>query len=169
MNIIEKLEKDFDKLAMYSNIEKRGENTWGYYKKDMQWVLLDNNLNIIKKVVNEDGKKSIYFDMYGYQPSTFKEHLDKDGKADPYAQQEYCESVGCPDCYYCVWVSHMHLPPNPNKPKVVKKEIVEQPKELTKWDKLVQDNIKSRKPEPIDPDVHPLFDKIMEVFRGEKI
>ena len=156
---------------MITNIETKPDGVkWGYFKKDMQWVVLDSNNNIVKEITNNDGTKSVYFDGYGYQPSTFKEHLDKDGNADPYAQLEYCEAVGCPDCYYCVWVSYMHLPPNPNKPKDIKKEVKNhKPMELSKWDKLVQDNIKSRKPEPKDPDVHPLFDQIMEVFRGKKI
>ena len=78
------------------------------------------------------------------EPSTIKEHLDENGKADPVAQLEYCDSVGCPDCYYCVWASHMNLPPRKSKP--VKKEVKHyKPVELSKWDKLVQDNIKSRK------------------------
>ena len=153
---------------MITNIETKPDGVkWGYFKKDMQWVVLDSNNNIVKEITNNDGTKSVYFDGYGYQPSTFKEHLDKDGNADPYAQLEYCEAVGCPDCYYCVWVSHMHLPPNPNKPKVVKKEIVEQPKELTKFDKLVADNL--NKPKPKDPNKHPLYDYIMEVFNGKEI
>ena len=111
--------------------------------------------------------KLVYFDGYGYQPHTFKECLDENGKADAYAQLEYCESVNCPDCYCCVWASYMHLPPNPNKPKVVKKEIVEQPKELTKFDKLVADNL--NKPKPKDPNKHPLYDYIVEVFNGKEI
>ena len=110
--------------------------------------------------------KLVYFDGYGYQPHTFKEHLDKDGKADPYAQLEYCESVNCPDCYCCVWASYMHLPPNPNKPKVIKKEVkYHKPVELSKWDKLAKP-ISSK---PKDPDAHPLFDKFMEVFDGKEI
>ena len=153
---------------MITNIEVKPDGVkWGYFKKDMQWVVLDSNNNIVKEIVNNDGTKSIYFDMYGYQPSTFKEHLDKHGNADPHAQWEYCKSVNCPDCYYCVWVSHMHLPPNPNKPKVVKKKIVEQPKELTKFDKLIADNL--NKPKPKDPNRHPLFDYIMEVFNGKEV
>ena len=153
---------------MITNIEVKPDGVkWGYFKKDMQWVVLDSNNNIVKEIVNNDGTKSIYFDMYGYQPSTFKEHLDKDGKADPHAQWKYCKSVNCPDCYYCVWVSHMHLPPNPNKPKVVKKQIVKQTKELTKWDKLIQDNLNKHKPK--DPNRHPLYDYIMEVFNGKEI
>ena len=153
---------------MITNIEVKPDGVkWGYFKKDMQWVVLDSNNNIVKEIVNNDGTKSIYFDMYGYQPSTFKEHLDKHGNADPHAQWEYCKSVNCPDCYYCVWVSHMHLPPNPNKPKVVKKKIVEQPKEWTKFDKLIADNL--NKPKPKDPNRHPLFDYIMEVFNGKEV
>ena len=86
----------------------------------------------------------------------------------PAEQLEYCKSINCPDCYYCVWASHMNLPPRKSKP--VKKEVKHyKPVELSKWDKLVQDNIKSRKPEPKAPNVHPLFAKIMEVFDGEEI
>ena len=155
-----------------TNIEVKPDGVkWGYFKKDMQWVVLDSNNNIVKEIVHNDGTKSIYFDMYGYQPSTFKEHLDKNGKADPYAQWEYCKSVKCPDCYYCVWVSHMHLPPNPNKPKVIKEKVKQEPKKITKWDKLAQNTVKKpvKRTKSNDPNKHPLFDYIMEVFDGKEI
>jgi hypothetical protein len=138
---------------------------WGYYKKDMKWVVLDSNNNIVKEIVDDDGQKSVYFKHYGYQPSTFKEHLDKDGNADVYAQLDYCKSVNCPDCYYCVWISHMHLPPRKVKP--AKKEVKHhKPVELSKWDKLAKATI--NKPKCNDPDKHPLYDKIVEVFCGEE-
>mgnify|MGYP003142173487 CR=1 FL=1 len=154
---------------MITNIEVKPDGVkWGYFKKDMQWVVLDSNNNIIRETVNNDGTKSVYFDGYGYQPSTFKEHLDKNGKADPYAQLDYCKSVKCGGCYYCVWCEHMHLPPNPNKPKAIKKEVkYHRPVELSKWDKLAKAT--TSKPRSKDPDVHPLFDEIMEVFCGKKI
>ena len=83
----------------------------------------------------------------------------------PAEQLEYCKSINCPDCYYCVWASYMHLPPRKTKKEVKHYK----PVELSKWDKLVQDNIKSRKAEPKDPNAHPLFDEIMEVFDGQEI
>ena len=153
-----------------TNIEvKPNGEKWGYVTYNRQWVMLDGRNNIIREFINKDGHKVKYFDLYGYQPHTFKEHLDKDGNADPYAQQEYCKSVNCPDCYYCVWVSHMHLPPNPNKKKeekVITREQPKEPKKTNKWDRLAQAATINRVAKEDD---HPLLDYILKKFNGRII
>ena len=98
------------------------------------------------------------------EPSTIKEHLDENGKADPVAQLEYCDSVDCPDCYYCVWASYM-LPyiKTPTK-KPIKEKIIETRVEPTKWDNLSKKAINK----PIKKHEHPLYDLIVELFtKGE--
>jgi hypothetical protein len=134
----------------------------GYYKSHRQWVILDDKNNIVKEIVNDNGQKSIYFDNYGYQPHTFKEHLDENGKADVYAQLDYCKSVDCPDCYYCIWIGHMHLPPRKIKSTANVKKDIKKTKS-NKWDKLAKSTTIPRKINN-DPNRHPLYDKIVEKF-----
>lgn len=152
------------------DIKPNGEK-WGYNSYTRQWAMLDKSNNIIREYVNNDGYKMKYFDLHGYQPHTFKEHLDKDGKADAYAQMDYCESVDCPDCYYCVWVSHMHLPPNPNKPKVkssiIKNRENKKPYIVNKkWEKLAKKVSKERVKSDDD---HPLLDYVIKKFKGRVV
>ena len=154
-----------------TNIEvKPNGDKWGYNAYNRQWVMLDNNNNIIREFINRDGHKVKYFDLHGYQPHTFKGCLDQEGKADPYAQMDYCESVDCPDCYCCVWVSHMHLPPNPNKKKVNSLIIESKDKKPyktdKKWDRLAKATIRNR---VSSKDEHPLLKYILKKFNGRII
>ena len=99
------------------------------------------------------------------EPSTIKEHLDENGRPDPAAQLKYCHSVGCPDCYYCVWADNMmpyikHTTKRPIKEKINKTEHIP-----TKFDSLAK-NITKR---PIKKGQHPLYDFIVELFtKGEQ-
>ena len=150
-------------MSKFTDIEVKSDGVkWGYYKKRMHWVILDDDNNIVRELVDKDGRKSKYFKYYGYQPHTFKECLDENGKADPYAQLDYCESVDCPDCYCCVWVSHMHLPPRKTRPTTNVKKDIKKTKS-NKWDKLAKATTIPRKINN-DPNRHPLYDLIVEKF-----
>tara|TARA_Y100001938_G_scaffold32836_1_gene45008 strand:- start:29942 stop:30403 length:462 start_codon:yes stop_codon:yes gene_type:complete len=139
-----------------------------YIYKNFQWVKVDRKGKLIKEFYS-NGFKYKYFDGYGYQPSTFKEHVDTNGKADPYAQLEYCEKVGCPDCYYCVWSGYMRLEPKKQKTRSAqtpKEQTIDlEPKEQTKWDLAAQKVVKKTK----DPNQHPLYDYIVDKFQGKQI
>tara|TARA_Y100001973_G_C5200866_1_gene337524 strand:+ start:2095 stop:2538 length:444 start_codon:yes stop_codon:yes gene_type:complete len=133
-----------------------------YVYKNFQWVKVDRKGKLIKEYIdNDNGIKYIYFEGYGYQPETFKEHL-KDGKADREGQLDYCRSVNCPDCYYCVWAENMIPKPKKRIGQVIKK----QPK-TKKWDRLAK-NIANKK-NPNNKNKHPLYDYIMEIFQGKEI
>tara|TARA_Y100001963_G_scaffold160207_1_gene269018 strand:+ start:7460 stop:7885 length:426 start_codon:yes stop_codon:yes gene_type:complete len=136
-----------------------------YNKKDRQWVKVDKSGNIIKEIVNDLGIKLKYFDHYGYQPLTFKPILDHNGKADPYGQLDYCKSVDCPDCYCCIWVGYMHLPPR-KKQKQIFTKVNKKP---SKWDKLAKAATKKTIIKNTDKNKHPLYDYIMEKFQGKEI
>lgn len=151
---------------MFTNIEVKPNGVkWGYYKKDMQWVVLDSNNNIVKEIVNDDGTKSIYFELYGYQPSTFKEHLDKDGKADPIAQLKYCKKVKCSGCYCCVWSENMILTPLPPSTMHKKEKILKTDGKISDYDNLCQNVVNTNNYPDCD---HPLLEDILKYFKGKK-
>lgn len=93
------------------------------------------------------------------EPSTIKEHL-KDGKPDPIAQLEYCEEVGCPDCYYCVWASYMIPYIKTSTKKAIKQKINKTEQSPTKFDSLAK-NITNK---PIKKGQHPLYHLLLELF-----
>ena len=128
---------------------------WIYNQQEMEYIKVDINNNFIKEYY-ENGIKYKYFKHYGYQPATFKEC------STPRKQLDYCKSVNCPGCNYCVWVENMHLTPT-NKP--IKQKIIKTNIKPSKWDNLAKQAITSDSYSDCD---HPLLGEILRVFKNEK-
>ena len=126
--------------------------TWVYNQNEMEYVKVDANNNIIREYY-ENGVLYKYYKYYGYQPSTFKEC------STPQEQLEYCKSVKCPNCNYCVWAENMHLTPK-NKPK--KQKLIQTEEVISKFDNLAKNVVKVS--EEFD---HPLYHEIIRVFKKQ--
>ena len=134
-----------------------------YVYKNFQWVKVDRKGKLIKEYIdNDNGIKYIYFDGYGYQPHTFKEHL-KDGKADREGQLDYCRSdkIQCPDCYYCVWAENMTPKPKKRIGQVTTKKPIVETK--NQWEGLA----KKVTQKPVDSNAHPLMQDILRLFTNK--
>ena len=90
-----------------------------------------------------------------------KEHLDQNGRPDPVAQLKYCSENNCPDCTYCLWSSDMLRFTKPTKKKPIKAKIIETKVEVSKFDNLAQNVVKTKKYGDFD---HPLYKDVVRLF-----
>ena len=90
-----------------------------------------------------------------------KEHLDENGRPDPVAQLKYCHEQGCPDCTYCLCASDMLRFTKPTKKKPIKAKIIETKVEVSKFDNLAQNVVKTKKYGDFD---HPLYKDVVRLF-----
>ena len=90
-----------------------------------------------------------------------KEQLDQNGRPDPVAQLKYCSENNCPDCTYCLWSSDMLRFTKPIKKKPIKAKIIETKVEVSKFDNLAQNVVKTKKYGDFD---HPLYKDVVRLF-----
>ena len=83
-------------------------------------------------------------------------------------QLDLCEKNNCSDCEKCIWIKESAAVME-SYSNVMNSVIPIRPKKLikhkqTKWDKVAKDLTKKS-----NPNNHPLYDLIMEKFKGKEI